>query len=59
MNEANFCPYCDEFVNIEITDDYYFTKEGETFAKIECPKCRELIQISWESIHKFQFRKED
>jgi len=59
MIEKQRCPYCDELVNIEYNDDYYFTNEGEVFAEVDCPKCKQIIQLDWESYHVIYARRKD
>jgi len=59
MIEKQICPYCDELIDIEYNDDYYFTKEGEVFAEINCPKCKQIIQLDWESRHVIYARRKD
>jgi len=51
MIEKQICPYCDELIDIDYRDDYYFEEQGKTFEEMECPKCKGNIQLSWESRH--------
>ena len=36
-----------------------FTKEGEVFAEVDCPKCKQIIQLDWESRHVIYARRKD
>lgn len=51
MNEVKRCPYCDKLINLEYNDDYYFTREGEVFAEVDCPICKKIMQLYYESCH--------
>ena len=57
MKEDDCCPYCSESITIEFTDDYWETEQGEEADTYKCPECNEIISISWETVHYFNFNK--
>jgi len=59
MKEKQDCPYCDEFITLDIDDEYYRVPEGCEVEKIECPKCHNKISIDWHTLHRINFSKVD
>jgi hypothetical protein len=57
MKEEDFCPYCDELVEINFTPDYWEYKEGEEFDECKCLNCDKVISISFVRDVKFIFSK--
>ena len=59
MIEKQLCPYCDELIDIEYSDEYYNATEGEVFEEFACPKCNQTIQLDWEARHVIYARRKE
>jgi phage FluMu protein Com len=59
MIEKKICPYCDELVDMEFSDDYYMTEQGKVFDEVDCPKCKKRIQFDWEICHTIYARRKE
>lgn len=57
MEEEAFCPYCDELVNFEFSDDYYECPQYSEADRSECPNCHKIASMSWEIQHRISFSK--
>jgi phage FluMu protein Com len=59
MIEKQICPHCDGLIDIEYSNDYYLTEQGEVFAEVACPKCEQIIQLDWELRHVIYARRKE
>lgn len=59
MKDTDTCPYCDELVEFEFSDDYYMVEEGEEADISICPKCNKEVSMSWTLSHMYHFNKKD
>lgn len=57
MYKEEVCPYCDELVEFDVTDDYAEVEQNNEIEITECPKCHKQVSVSWRVIHKFDFNK--
>ena len=59
MKKETFCPYCDELVEFEFSDNYYETEENEEADVCICPKCKKEASMSWEASHDYKFSRKE